>query len=170
MSANEFEIKVLPIQDKLFRFACRLMNNAQEAEDIIQDVFLKLWKNRLKLAQYRSLDAFAMTMTKNACYDKLKSARHKSVQVDYSNLNLLETQNPYELTEQGDSLNLMKKALNKLPEDQKMIVQLRDIEGYEFKEIADILEIRPETIRVKLSRARKKMRSVYAQIHSYGIE
>lgn len=166
MTLENFKIEVLPMKDKLYRLANRLLHNIPEAEDTVQEVFLRLWARRDKLEQYRSVEAFAMTITKNLCLDKLKSKKHKTDELTLNNQgrNDFTPQKSIELSEAVKNVQMI---INTLPEQQKMIVQFRDIEGYEFEEIAEIMQLSLNTIRVNLSRARKKIKSSYLKTYNY---
>jgi len=107
-----------------------------------------------------------MTITKNLCLDKLKSKKHKSDELTERNQGMT-MDTPYKYTEQADSYNKVKEIINSLPEQQRMIINLRDVEGYEFEEMADMLELSVNTIRVNLSRARKKVRENMLKTYNY---
>lgn len=167
MTPETFKIEVLPIKDRLYRFAKRIINNLPEAEDIVQEVFIRLWKKRDHLEEYRSVEAFAMIITKNLCYDYLKSK--KRLTGELTNLNDRGSEYTVELqTEFADSHNLIKELITRLPDKQRMIIQLRDIEGFEFEEIAEITGINTNAVRVNLSRARKTIRESIVKKHNYG--
>ncbi len=166
MTVEEFKSEVLPIKNKLFRFAKRLLNSTEDAEDTVQEVFIRLWSKKEKLTEYRSIEAFAMVITKNLCLDKLKSTKHKTSELTVVNETINES-TPYDHTEITDTLNKVHKIIDELPEQQRMIIQLRDIEGCDFDEIAEILSLSLNTIRVNLSRARKKVRDVLIKAQNY---
>ncbi len=158
----------MPFKDKVFRLAKRLLVSVEEAEDATQELFFKLWKNKEKLSEYKSIEAFAMTMTKNYCFDRLKSKQANNLKLVHSNY----TEKGASLqkrVELNDSVSLVEKLIDKLPEQQKLIIQLRDIEQYEFEEIAEMLQIKQTAIRVSLSRARKTIREQLIKQHQYGI-
>jgi RNA polymerase sigma-70 factor (ECF subfamily) len=168
MNQKEFLDKVMPFRDKVYRLAKRLLVSSDEAEDATQELYLKLWKNKEKISSYDNVEAFAMTMTKNYCLDQLKSKRASNLTLVHSNYKDKEIslQRKIELV---DSMAIMKKLIDELPEKQRMIIQLRDIENYEFAEIAKILNMEPTAIRVALSRARKTMREKFIKKQNYGI-
>ncbi len=168
MKQSEFLNTVIPFKDKVFRLAKRLLVSTEEAEDATQELFFKLWKNREKLGDYKSVEAFAMTMTKNYCFDRLKSKQASNLKLVHSNYKEkdLSLQKKIEL---NDSISLVERLIENLPEQQKLIIQLRDIEQYEFKEIAEMLQIKQTAIRVSLSRARKTIREQLIKQHNYGI-
>ena len=136
MNQNDFVQIINPFREKIFRLAKRLLISTEEAEDATQEVLVKLWQKKNALNDYKSIEALAMTITKNHCLDQLKSKRAGNLQ---------------------------------LPEQQRIIIQLRDIEQYEFSEIAKIIDISEIAIRVALSRARKTIREKMLQTHNYGI-
>ena len=169
MTIGEFKIKVLPFRQKLYRFALRMLGQQAEAEDITQDTFFKLWSKKNELSKYKSLEALAMTITKNLCLDKMKS--HNRFQVDIVNAGNQEApENPYRQTEAKDSLRKVGAIINALPDQQKMIIQLRDIEGFEYEEIAEALDMQVNAIRVNLSRARKTVREQLIKTYDYGLK
>jgi RNA polymerase sigma-70 factor (ECF subfamily) len=158
----------MPFKDKVFRLAKRLLVSQDEAEDATQELYLKLWKNKNKLTSYRNIEAFAMTMTKNYCLDRLKSKQASNLSLIHSNYkeNNISLQKKIELQ---DSVKKVHELIAELPEQQRMVIQLRDVEGYEFKEIEEMLQMKPTAIRVALSRARKIIREQLIQQDAYGI-
>ena len=168
MKQSDFLKTVMPFKDKVFRLAKRLLVSTEEAEDATQELYFKLWKNKNKLNDYKSVEAFAMTMTKNYCFDRLKSKQASNLKLVHSNYQ--ENDTPLQKqVELNDSVSLVHKLIENLPEQQKIIIQLRDIEEYEFEEIAEMLEINPTAVRVSLSRARKTIREQLTKQHNYGI-
>ncbi|MBI9042310.1 sigma-70 family RNA polymerase sigma factor [Lutibacter sp.] len=168
MKQSDFLKTVMPFKDKVFRLAKRLLVSTEEAEDATQELYFKLWKNKNKLNDYNSVEAFAMTMTKNYCFDRLKSKQASNLKLVHSNYQ--ENGTPlHKQVELNDSVSLVHKLIERLPEQQKIIIQLRDIEEYEFEEIAEMLQINPTAVRVSLSRARKTIREQLTKQHNYGI-
>ena len=168
MKQSEFLKTVMPFKDKVFRVAKRLLVSTEEAEDATQELYFKLWRNRSKLKDYKSVEAFAMTMTKNYCFDRLKSKQASNLKLIHSNYQEKDTplQRRVEL---NDSVSMVHKLIENLPEQQKLIIQLRDIEEYEFDEISKMLDLKPTAVRVALSRARKTIREQLTKQHNYGI-
>lgn len=167
MNQKEFIETVLPCKDKLYRLAKRLLVSSDEAEDAVQEVFLKLWNGREKIENYRSPEAFAITMTKNYCLDRLKSRQASNLKIVHNNYQ--NSENIERTIEGNEGVELVFKIMETLPEKQKMIMQLRDIEQFEFSEIAQMLEINETAIRVALSRARKAVREQLIKQYNYGI-
>lgn len=168
MHQSEFLNVVMPFKDKLYRLAKRLLVSREEAEDATQEVLMKLWSKNKAIEGYNNIEAFAMTMTKNFCLDRLKSKQAGNLKLVHSNYqekgSLLQKQ-----IEAKDSVSWVQKIMQELPEQQKMVLQLRDVEEYDYDEIGEMLDMQPTAVRVALSRARKSVREKLAQKHSYGI-
>jgi RNA polymerase sigma-70 factor (ECF subfamily) len=148
--------------------AKRFLVSTEEAEDATQELIFKLWKNKDKLANYRNIEAFAMTMTKNYCYDRLKSKQASNLKLIHSNYKEKETSLDKKL-EYMDSVRKVHLLIENLPDQQKLIIQLRDIEQYDFEEICSMLQMKPTAVRVSLSRARKTIREQLTKQHNYGV-
>ena len=168
MNQSDFLKVVLPFKDKVFRLSKRLLTSTEEAEDATQELLFKLWKNRDKIASYRNTEAFAMTMTKNYCYDRLKSKQASNLTLIHSNYKEKETSLENKL-EYIDSVDRVHSLINNLPDQQKLIIQLRDIEQYDFEEICEMVNMKPTAVRVSLSRARKTIREQLTKQHNYGV-
>jgi len=169
MNFQDFNTKVYPLKDKIFRFARRMLEQTEEAEDLVQEVFIRMWKNREKLDDYRSLEALAMITTKNLCLDKLK-ARKFPVESWNDQRQYIETIAEETRPDYSDLVMGVKNAMNSLPELSRMIVHLRDIEGYEIDEIAEVMGMQENAIRVALSRARKRIREILINDKSYEFQ
>jgi len=168
MNQKVFLNTVMPFKDKVFRLAKRLLVSQDEAEDATQELYYKLWKNKEKIASYKNIEAFAMTMTKNYCLDRLKSKQATNMTLVHSNYQDNNTNLEREI-EVDDSLNIVDKLMTKLPEQQRMVMQLRDIEQYDFDTICDLMQMKPTAVRVALSRARKTIREKLQKQHEYGL-
>lgn len=168
MNQSDFLRVILPFKDKVYRLSKRLLISSEEAEDATQELFFKLWKNKEKIATYKNPEAFAMTMTKNYCYDRLKSKQASNISLVHSNYREKETSLEKKI-EHKDTIDQVRKLIEKLPKQQQLIIQLRDIEQYDYPEICQILDMNPTAVRVTLSRARKTIREELIKQHSYGV-
>ncbi len=166
MTIENFKSEVLPIRNKLYRLAVRFLNNSAEAEDTVQEVFIRLWSRKEKLAEYRSIEAFAMVITKNLCLDKIKSIRNQTIEIEKANLQMNDD-NPHNQVDMKDTVSKIHQIIANLPEQQKLIIHLRDVENCDFDEIAEITQLNLNTIRVNLSRARKRVRDTLLKIQNY---
>lgn len=162
MELKQFKITVLPLRAKLLNYARKLTDEQEDAEDAVQEVLLKLWNKRLELEQYRSIEAFAMTLTHNLCMDMWRSKRNENLPLDVVQV-AAPTGTPERLLEIKDEIRLMHEIIESLPPLQRTIMQMKDIEEYESDEIAEITGCGAEAIRSNLSRARKKVREIYLQ-------
>lgn len=168
MNPEEFKIQVLPLKQKLFRLSLRLLGHLEEAEDAVQDTMMKLWVKREDLANYQSVEALAVVMSRNICLDKMRSKAFQSEKFP-ANREAIAQSNPEEMMEKRDMALLIRNIVDHLPEQQKTILHLRDIEGLEYGEIAEIMEMNINAIRVNLSRARKKVRDTVLKIQDYEL-
>ncbi len=167
MKQNEFIATVLPYKDRLYRIAKRILVSSDEAEDAVQEVYLKLWKGKEKIKNYKNPEAFAITMTKNYCLDRLKSKQASNLKIVHSNYQ--NSDNLEKQIEANDGVELVFKLMESLPKQQKIILQLRDVEEFEFAEIAKMLDSNETAIRVSLSRARKTLREQLIKKYNYGV-
>ncbi|HYD92381.1 MAG TPA: sigma-70 family RNA polymerase sigma factor [Flavobacterium sp.] len=168
MNQSEFIKVINPFKDRVFRLAKRMLVSTEEAEDATQEVLVKLWKNKDKLQGYSSVEALAMTITKNYCLDQLKSKRASEMRIVHSNYSDRQAGIDKQ-AEDRDSWGWVEKIIETLPEQQKLILQMREIEQYEYEEIAKIMDMNETAVRVALSRARKTLREQLTKTHSYGI-
>ncbi len=170
MTKEEFKTRVLPTKGKLFRLAVTMLNSRQEAEDTVQDAYLKLWNMREKLSEYNSIEALAVTMTKNLCLDKLRSYRNRKQNdsgLEHLEMSTTGRYDPAETVELSESMKYVHEIIQHLPDQQRMIIQLRDIEQHSYEEIAEMTGLKINNIRVALSRARKSVREEYLKKQNY---
>ena len=168
MQQQEFLNIISPFKDKVFRIAKRLLVSSEEAEDATQEVLIRLWNKKEGLEKYNSVEALAVTMTKNYCLDQLKSKRAGNLKLVHSNYSDTNAGVDKQI-EDKDSWNWVERIMNNLPEQQRLIVQMRDVEEYEFSEIAQALKMNETAVRVALSRARKMIKEKLVEKHNYGI-
>ena len=158
----------MPLKNRLFRIALSMLKSSEEAEDMLQEVMLKLWDKREKLTTCSSVEAFAVTITKNHCIDKLRCKKYKE-QLDVEEMELDSgSLTPYESLELSENMKVMLNVFQTLPKQQRLLITLRDVEGYSYEEIAAQTGISGNNIRVGLSRARKAARKAYLKVSEYG--
>ncbi len=169
MELQEFKVKVLPVKDRLYRIALNMLRSVEEAEDTLQDAMVKLWDKRQQLSEYRSVEALAVTITKNLCLDRLKSKKHKN-QLDVQEMELDSGfVTPQRRAELNQSMEIIDLVFQSLPEQQRLLITLRDVEGFSYEEISEQTGLEINNIRVGLSRARKKAREAYLKIEDYEL-
>jgi RNA polymerase sigma-70 factor (family 1) len=164
MVTSDFKTKVLPLSKKLLRFAVRFMKDEDEARDVVQDVFLKLWQKKEELEQIENMEAFAMRMTRNRCLDILRANRVVPIDAETDRKMKQESIDVHSQIELSEAASQVKMLINRLPDLQRSVMQLRDIEQLEYEEIAELTGLQVNAIRVNLSRARKKVRDEYLKI------
>jgi len=168
MEKKGFDILFISLKDKIFRFAKTILSDEAEAEDVTQDIFEKLWLNQEKLDEYTNIESYVFRSTKNLCLDRI---RHRNVVLKNSNeIKYLSNNNVEPEPDKKDTSDIIKNTIKNLPEKQRIIIHLRDIEGYDFDEISKITGIEKNAIRVSLSRARKTVKQELIKIMSYGLQ
>ena len=145
------------IRNRLLRVALRLLGSKDDAEDVAQEVLLKLYQ-RNDIEELKNVEAYAVTMAKNLCFDiKRKTTNHRTVEIEQAE-GKHESQTPHSCLEQADTYRFVQQTMEDLNDSYKLVIQLRDIEELEFDEIATIMGMNENQVRVTLSRARKKLR------------
>ena len=169
MTLDSFKIQILPLKDKLYRFALRILGNHAVAEDVVQEVMIKIWKDRENLGGIKNLEAWCMRLTKNLSIDKTRG-KHYNLNAIPDNFDMVQlAAGPQKLAELNDTVDKVKKLMTELPDTQRMAMQLRDVEGMTYKEIAEILEIQLDQVKVNIYRARKYIRLKLIKEESYGL-
>ena len=154
MNTIDFKHKIFPLSERLFPMVTRMLGNSANAEDAIQEIMLKLWVKRKEIGQHPNITGFVFLTARNYCFDLLKK---KKLEMDDSSLQfkILESGNGQEQLEWKELNIIIGEILIKLPKQQREILIMRDIDGYEFVEIAAATQLKVEHVRVLLSRARK---------------
>jgi RNA polymerase sigma-70 factor (ECF subfamily) len=162
MTRADFNDLVRQLNRNLYGYAFRILHNQEEAEDAVQEVFIKLWNLGSKIDEYNSIGALATTMIKNLCIDQLRKNKHlvqdENIQQEFIKA---DTASPYEIIERTESENILDHIIDQLPNIYKEVIELREIEGLSYEEIAVSTRQNINTLRVTLSRARKKIREEF---------
>lgn len=162
MQQGEFTEKIVPLSSKLRRFACFFLGNEEDGRDVVQDVLLKLWQDRQNLDRVANAEAYAMQMVRNKCLDHLKSSRVVKQRPLTGALQAFSE--PVDHTEWKDTSQMVMQLAGRLPEVQRSVLYLRDMEQKEFDEISAITGLNVNAVRVSLSRARKQVREELLKI------
>ena len=159
MELEKFKSMAMPLREKLLNFARSMLRNDVDAEDAVQEAYLRLWTVRSQLDNHPNVGGFAMQTLKNICIDRLRAEKYN---LSLDNVNIVENSiTPYTYTEQKDSATIIRRMIDSLPETQRRVMMMRDVDGYELEEIADIMGAEAATVRVNLSRARKTVRDKF---------
>ena len=163
MSIEVFKQHILPMKDKLFRLAFRLLQNVQEAEDSVQDVMAGVWMKREQWGEWKSIEAYCMTATKNNCLDRIRRRRVVEVREDKASQVSSPDRDPYEKMMDKQMIQRLRQCMDALPVSQQMVVRLREMEGFTYNEIAEILEMTLDQVKVNLFRGRNAIRKLIVQ-------
>lgn len=172
MKEISFQNDVLPLKNKIFRLALRITLNREEAEDIVQDTLIKVWSNRSKWQDLDSVEAYSLTIARNLSLDHNKRKENDNASLDEdiaSNEKRDKAYTPSERMILKDRLDIVKSIIDRLPEKQRSCLQLRDIEGKAYKDIATILSITEEQVKVNIFRARQNVKQQFQEYERYGL-
>ena len=170
MKKVSFRNDVLPLKNELFRLALRITLNRAEAEDIVQDTLIKVWNRRCEWENIDSIEAFSLTVCRNLSLDRIKKKENNNDSLeDVKVAEPLASSNPQDRMIEEDKISLVKQIVDALPEKQRSCMQLRDFEGKSYKEIAEILEISEEQVKVNIFRARQMVKQKYLKLDNYGL-
>ena len=168
MDANDFKRIFLPYHKRLYQVAYRLMGNALDAEDMVQETFLKLWKKREELPpNIENMEAYCITLIKNICFDALRSSRLQEDNRTPDVLNIAGERNLMHDIEVKDEMNQVKQIISTLPKKQQQVIVMRDINDCSIEDIEQATGLSAINIRVLLSRTRKKIRKQFNAIRNY---
>ena len=169
MQEISFRDDILPLKDKLFRLALRITFDRAEAEDVVQDTMIRVWNKREEWTQFGSIEAYCLTVAKNLAIDRSQKKEAQNVELTPEMEEESEISGPYDQLVNNERMSIIHRLINELPEKQRLIMQLRDIEGESYKEIAKILNLTEEQVKVNLFRARQKVKKRYLEIDEYGL-
>lgn len=163
MNTQNYYKTIASIRPRLLRKAIQNTTCTDDAEDLVQEVLIRLWMARDKWENYNNWEAVAMQTLKNCLIDNFRKKHIFNVPLEECD-NSTQTQNPLQTLESKDINFTITEIINQLPNLQRLIIRMKDIEGYEIDEIATITQTSPDSIRMNLSRARKKVRDTYMKI------
>jgi RNA polymerase sigma factor (sigma-70 family) len=162
MTRLQFNNIVLQLSRNLYLVAYRFLNNREEAEDAVQEVFIKLWNKKDELDKYNSVEALATATIKNHCIDQLRKIRTIGLEDNSQNLPyFLNEPSPYEQLVKNETSEILQKIIDGLPDIYKEVILKREIEGLSYEEIASYTNQNINTLRVTLSRARVMIRDEF---------
>ena len=162
-----YEQNVLPVSQKMYRYALSILKNEDSAQDVVQECLMKIWNKRSRLTEIENHEAWAMRITRNECFDWVKTNRFTLIQKE-------QVEEPDQIKADHDTLmedqkKWLEKVLDTMPQKQKEVFHLREIDGMTYQEISDVLSLNMTEVKVNLHRARSKVRSSLQKIEAYGI-
>lgn len=169
MKKLSFRDDVLPLKDKIFRLALRITLSRAEAEDIVQDVLIKVWNRRDDLAEVDSIEAYSLTVCRNLSLDRLQRKENDNVNLDDAPPTEADDAPPDLQMIRNERIDNIKRLTERLPIPQRAAMQLRDMEGKTYKEISAITGQTEEQVKVNIFRARQYIRKQIEKIENYGL-
>ena len=163
MEQEQFKREVLSLRKQLLLYARSFFENQEDAEDVVQEVLMKLWYMRKELHQYDNVSALSIQITKHLCLNRVKAVQRKTVSLEHCSIES-ELPSPYSQLEQKDEVSHVLKIIDRLPKLQQDVLRMRHIDGLGIEEIAGITGSKPEAVRMNLSRARKKVKELFLKI------
>lgn len=172
MKKISFRTDVLPLKNELFRLALRITLNREDAEDVVQETMIRVWNRRDQWEQIESIEAFCTTICRNLALDKTKRASNQDASLDNEGHDAPDhsySANPEEQAVQRDRVERVRRLMDLLPEKQRSCMQLRDVEGKSYKEIATVMDISEQQVKVNIFRARQTIKQEYLKQEKYGL-
>ena len=172
MKKISFRTDVLPLKNELFRLALRITLNREDAEDVVQETMIRVWNRRDQWEQIESIEAFCTTICRNMALDKTKRASNQDASLDNEGHDAPDhsySANPEEQAVQRDRAERVRRLMDMLPEKQRTCMQLRDVEGKSYKEIATVMDISEQQVKVNIFRARQTIKQEYLKQEKYGL-
>lgn len=169
MKTISFQTDILPLKNELFRLALRITQNRFEAEDVVQETMLKVWKGRSEWDKIDNIEAYCLTACRNLSLDKMRHMDNQvqNIEQESEPADQSYSANPEEQAVQHDRLQLVRQLISQLPEKQRTCMQLRDVEGKSYRDIATIIGISEEQVKVNIFRARQTIRERFQQAESF---
>ncbi|TNE55851.1 MAG: RNA polymerase sigma factor [Bacteroidetes bacterium] len=170
MNWTTFHQQIFPIRDKLYRFALRITGSVHEAEDVVQEVLERVWKTPAEQSStVQNWEAWCMTITRNRSLDKARSmVKRRTATLDGEAERQSDGVDPGQLAESRDLIGMVRQMMQTLPEKQRLVMHLRDIEELSYEEIAEVLDISLDQVKVNLHRARKSIRNELLQSDAFA--
>lgn len=169
MTIENFKKEILPLKHPIFRYANFMLKNKEDAEDITQEVLVKIWEKRMEIPEIRNLRAWSITITRNKCLDQIKA--NKGDQLSWEeNMDSPSTENPFDKMRMMDETNWIKHIMDQLPNTQKEVFYLRHFEGQSYQEISEELKMEMSNVKVNLHRSRTYIKKALEEKHNYGLK
>lgn len=163
-----FHNDILPLKNQLYRLALRITLNTAEAEDIVQDTLIKVWNRRDTWDQIDNIEAFCFTVCRNLALDSIKRHGNQNTTLDDKESEQADSAyNPSDQTIVNDQINVVRRIVDSLPEKQRSCIQLRDFEGKTYKDIAQILGITEEQVKVNIFRGRQTIKQRFEKLDNF---
>lgn len=167
MSKELFDTRIMPIHDKMYRYALSILKSPDNAHDVVQECLIKIWKKRQMISTIDNPESWAMRITRNQCYDWVKVNRYNLLQVEKSDQADISSADQELLFK--DREVWLNKIIDNLPAKHREIFHLREIEELAYQEIADILSLTLGEVKISLFRTREKIKELINKLDTYGL-
>ena len=166
MNENRFRHEVLPLKDRLFRLALRITLNREDAEDIVQETMVRAWRE-MQQQDIGNMEAFCTTICHNLSIDHRQRREQQNITFDTSLHDVADiAPNADERISHEERISQLRMLLDQLPEKQRIAIQLRDIEGQTYRDIAQIMQITENDVKINIFRARQRLKEHAARLHT----
>lgn len=165
----DFRHDLLPLKDKLFRLALRITRHTAEAEDVTSDTLIRVWNKRSELSEIKNIEAYCYSICRNLSLDRIALKESQNLSIDTQQLQTASDDSITADLEERESIKHLHQLINALPERQRTIVQLRDIEGMSYADIASTLHVSEGVVKVTLHRARQTLKQAFIKYQNYGL-
>ena len=164
----DFRNDILPLKNQLYRLALRITLDSAEAEDIVQDTLIKVWNKRDDWDHIDNIEAFCLTICRNLSLDSVKRQSHRNVSLEDAPTDSPDSNaNPSQQSIANDQLAIVRHIVDALPEKQRSCIQLRDFEGMSYKDIATILSMTEEQVKINIFRGRQTIKSRIESLNNF---
>ena len=171
MKNISFHTDILPLKNELFRLALRITQNRADAEDAVQETMMKVWSRREQWPQIESVKAFCLTICRNVALDKARRMGNQTATLDDSHDigDQGYAANPERQTLERDRVKIVRTLIEQLPEKQRTAMQLRDIDGQSYRDIATVMGVSEEQVKISIFRARQTIKKEFQKYETYGL-
>ncbi len=170
MMLETFKKEVLPLKNKLYRYAYSILGDRDLSMDVVQETMLKVWEKRDSFESVKNSEAWCMTLTRNFALDKFRSKHSKTIELELKHDREFGDITPYQKVESENLMDLLDDIVSRLPQKQRETFHLRDVEGYSYQEISDILNYSISDVKVCIFRARKEIKAQLTKLQNYELE
>jgi RNA polymerase sigma factor, sigma-70 family len=169
MDIEYFKQNILPLKNKLFRKALSITESVEEAEDVVQEVMMRIWDKRTEWSNITNMEVYSMVSVKNMALDKIKRIAYRSESVDTDTVKAIVSDllHPQDEMEKTEKITLLWDVIRRLPDKLQSLVRMREIEEYSYREIAEEMNLTEAQVKINLFRARQKMKEIYLQLNTY---
>jgi RNA polymerase sigma-70 factor (ECF subfamily) len=169
MTFQTFEKEIVPLKHPIYRYAMYMLKNIEDAQDVTQEVLIKIWNKRDDVDTISNKRAWAITIARNTCLDLIKSRKGEFISWE-DNMDKPNDYTPYDSLRISDEKNLIEQLMERLPSIQKEVFYLRHFEGNSYQEISDTLGVDMNNVKVNLHRARVSIKKELEEKHHYGLK